>query len=326
MKKIIIIAIILLTFSNIKAQDGQLSYIYASPLSINPAYTGYTSGAKWRAMTTMRKQWSSFLYKGISNYAFSFDAPFTDQNIALGVLFNGNSASNGAINSISGALSFSYSTLLQYHSKTKLAFGLQAGFDQKSFDPTQLTFDNQYVPGIGFNPNLDNREHFSKTSKMYPDFSFGTLLYTQKTRKKYFYPWVGIAAYHLTEPNEAFYSSGESKLPRKYILTLGAKILSSDIFSISPQILAVRQANIMQVNAGGTILLDFNQTTALSFGAFYRTSDAAIAMLGLDYEKFSLQFVYDFTTSSLSSVTQNFGGYEITLKYEMKTEKRYRPY
>jgi len=323
MKKIICIVIILLAFESLKAQDGQLSYIYASPLSINPANTGITEGAKWRAMTTIRKQWTSFLDKGITNYSLSFDAPFHSKKVALGGLIYSNSAASGAVKSISACVSFAYSTYLSHDAKTKLAFGLQAGFNQKSFDPTKLTFDNQYVPGVGFDQTLDSREHFSRTSTMYPDFNFGTLFYKEVNATQKFFPWVGISVFHLTQPNESFYTSGDSKLPRKYIASMGARIRTSENFSIAPHILMVTQAGVLQFNAGGTFLLDFNKFTTLSFGMYVRNNDAGIAMIGLEYDKFALQFVYDINTSTLSPVTRNFGGYEVTLKYLMKSEKKF---
>ena len=312
----------MLAFTNIYAQDGQLSYVYASPLAINPASTGNIAEGKWRVISSFRKQWSSFIDKGIVNYALFFDAPFNSKKVALGALFYNNSASNGAVKSISAAISFAYNTYIDYLTKTKLAFGIQAGFGQKSFDPDKLTFDNQYVPGFGFDPSMDSREHFSHTSVMYPDFSFGTLVFTEERRNKKFFPWIGFSAFHLTEPNESFYASNISLLPRKYIISTGSIIRSSKTFSFEPHILMINQASVFQFNAGCTFNVDFNKFTTLMFGAYFRSNDAGIAMLGINYDRYTLQFVYDINTSLLNPVTNGFGGYEVTLKYVMTSRAR----
>jgi type IX secretion system PorP/SprF family membrane protein len=324
MKKIFLSAMFVFIVLALKAQDGQLSYVYASPLAVNPASTGSITEGKLRVVTSFRKQWSGFIDKGIVNYSFSIDAPFKSKKAALGAIFFNNSATGGAVKNISAALSFGYNTYVDRSAKIKLAFGLQAGFGQKSFDPSKLTFDNQYVPGVGFDPALDSREEFSHTTVTYPDFSFGTLLYYEVKSMRKVFPWVGVAAYHLTEPNESFYKSVNSKLPRKYILSAGAVIRSSETFAFIPHVMMVNQAGVTQLNIGSTFNMDFNKFTSLIFGAYYRTKDAGIVMLGIDYDKFTLQMVYDINTSTLSPVTRGFGGYEVTLKYQMMNERRYK--
>lgn len=325
MKKIIYLGVMMLAFTGIYAQDGQLSYVYASPLAINPASTGNIAEGKWRVMSSFRKQWSSFIDKGIVNYTLSFDAPFNSERVALGALFYNNSASDGAVKNISAAISFAYNIYINYSAKTKLVFGIQAGFGQKSFEPDKLTFDNQYVPGFGFDPSMDSKEHFSHTSVMYPDFSFGTLIFKEERGSKKFFPWIGFSAFHLTEPNESF-SSEPSRLPRKYIISTGSIIKSSEKFSFEPHILMINQASVFQFNAGCTFNVDLNKVTTLMFGAYFRSEDAGIAMLGIDYNRYTLQFVYDINTSSLNPVTRGFGGYEVTLKYVMTSKARAAKY
>lgn len=308
----------------LQAQDGQLSYAYASPLAINPASTGSITNGKMRVMTSFRKQWPGFIEKGITNYSLSLDVPFKSKKVAIGAIFYNNSAAGGAVKNISAAASFAYNTYLDKSARVKLAFGLQAGFGQKSFDPSKLTFDNQYVPGVGFDALLDNREKFSQTTVLYPDFSFGTLLFYDVKQMRKVFPWFGASVYHLTEPNESFYKSVSSKLSRKYILSTGAIIRTSESFSIIPHILLVNQASVTQLNIGSTFNVDFNKYTTLIFGGYARTKDAGIVMLGIDYDKYTLQFVYDINVSSLSPVTRGFGGYELTLKYVMTNERRYK--
>lgn len=324
MRKIFLTILIIIAGLCLHAQDGQLSYVYASPLAVNPAYTGNITEGKMRIVTSFRKQWSGFIDKGIVNYSFSLDAPLKSKQAALGVLLYNNSATGGAMKNLSAAISFGYNTYLDRSAKVKLAFGLQAGICQKSFDPLQLTFDNQYVPGVGFDPTLDSKEKFASTSLLFPDFGFGTLLYSDVKSMRKVFPWLGLSAFHLTEPNESFYASITSRLPRKYIISTGAVIRSSETFSMIPHVMMVNQAGVTQFNVGSTFNADFNKYTTLIFGAYFRTKDAGIVMIGIDYDKFTLQFVYDINTSTLSPVTRGFGGYEVTLKYQMMNERRYK--
>ncbi len=308
-KYVFIIAFVFFGILITKAQDAQLSMFTSSPLSINPAETGAFDG-KMRLIGNYRGQWGGFLDKNIATSSFSFDMPVPSKKIGVGLFVANNSATKGAINDLTCMLSVGYSTKIS--DNQNIAFGLQAGIKQKSFKPEELTFDNQYIDGIGFSDSEPNGESFSTTSVTYPDFNFGAKWWM--TSLKDIKPWAGIAFYHITKPDESF-GSEQSKLPSKLILNAGAEITTADDISVVPMILLLSQGKSTQFSIGGSFNYEQNRETTLIAGMYYRSSDALVPMAGIEYKEFALFFDYEINVSSLKEASKNNGGFEITLRY-----------
>ena len=69
-RKIIIVFILILINSFLNAQDIHFSQYYASPMTVNPAYTGMFNGT-YRVGANYRNQWASVSvpYKTFAAYA-----------------------------------------------------------------------------------------------------------------------------------------------------------------------------------------------------------------------------------------------------------------
>src|SRR5204863_3995983 len=88
-------ACILLTFLStsffVKAQDPHFSQFFASPLTLNPAFTGKFSGS-WRLAANHRDQWAS-IPKAYVTTSASFDMPIlkskVPENDILGIVLRG---------------------------------------------------------------------------------------------------------------------------------------------------------------------------------------------------------------------------------------------
>ncbi len=323
-RNIFIVLFSVVFFSNLNAQDAQISMFTTSPLNINPATTGFFQGECMRAHINYRNQWASVLNKGISTYGFSFDKPEKKLNLGWGLAFSNTTAGKGALKDMNIMASFSYNLKLSRKGGNNLAFGLQAGIKQKSFNQSELFFGNQYENAtVGFNPNKSNGELFTSQSKIYPDFNFGAMYYVKDQWKK-FQPWLGISVFHLLSPKESFTSvstGNEARLPRKFIGYVGAKIKTSKTTTLQPIILLQSQGNVMQEQFGA--ILEFlspkdQNSIGFQLGAFYRTQDAVVAMIGLGFSSFLLTFDYEINTSSLHKASNYMGGPEISLKYLKK--------
>jgi hypothetical protein len=56
-------------------------------------------------------------------------------------------------------------------------------------------------------------------------------------------------------------------------------------------------------------------SSAVSFGLYYRLKDAIIPMVQFEYQSFALGISYDYNTSKLSAGTNGNGGFEISLRF-----------
>src|SRR5687767_12885245 len=73
---------------NCLAQDIHFSQYYASPLSLNPAYTGDYKG-DWRLMNSYRHQWRSTFNTPYTTNAFGYDRQFYlfNENLSGGLIW-----------------------------------------------------------------------------------------------------------------------------------------------------------------------------------------------------------------------------------------------
>jgi|AntAceMinimDraft_17_1070374.scaffolds.fasta_scaffold25864_2 type IX secretion system PorP/SprF family membrane protein len=322
MKNFYLIIIFIFIWVISYAQDAQLSIFTTSPLAINPATTGGFQNDNWRLYADYKSQWK-FLNQGISNNDFSFDMPVFRRKVGLGCLISNSIASNGGISTLSFVSSFGYSIRLTRRVKQYLSFGLQAGIRQVNFNPDKLFFANQYIPGVGFDPNQNNGENFTKTSTIYPDFNFGIMWYI-KDKGTNFKPWAGASVYHITEPNESFHKSMESNLARKYIIYSGVEIIMSDYFNVSPMLLLLSQYDFTRFSAGGYLSFSQSDQTTFYLGAYYRNDGAIVSMVGLDlFQGFTISFDYETNISYLKNVNNGNGDFAISLRYINILKRRY---
>ena len=95
-----LVAALALTFNSVQAQDIHFTQFTASPLIVNPAFTGAFSG-QWRAAAIYRDQWRS-VTSPFKTYAVSVDAPIIndlshDDNLAAGLQLYNDRAGDGNV-------------------------------------------------------------------------------------------------------------------------------------------------------------------------------------------------------------------------------------
>jgi type IX secretion system PorP/SprF family membrane protein len=134
--------------------------------------------------------------------------------------------------------------------------------------------------------------------------------------------------HHLTEPNLAFYSQYENKLPMKITGHLGTNInlegksmFFDPRFFISPNILYQQQGMFHQVNVGVYIT-----RKPIVIGAWYRhnfeNTDAVMVLAGINYGGLKIGYSYDIT---LSEIRTNTGGaHEISVTWQFNYKERLR--
>ncbi|MCC7051020.1 MAG: type IX secretion system membrane protein PorP/SprF [Bacteroidia bacterium] len=285
--------------NSVKAQDPIFTQFYANPLYLNPAFAGSVRCPRF--VLNYRNQWPN-LYKTYITYAASYDQHIEALSGGIGLMVYNDRAGNNVINST--AISGIYSYQLNVTRNLTIRAGLQATYMQKALDGSKLTFGDMIDQRNGFIFSTAETDAKSNITKSYPDFSAGLLAYS----KKYF---VGIAAHHLTQPNEGFISG--SKLPTKITAHAGVVIPVGDRnseTSISPNILFQKQQNFQQLNIG----LYANKGPIVG-GIWYRNQDAFIVTIGIQQSLFKIGYSYDATISKLANATA--GAHEVSTSFQL---------
>lgn len=321
----IILFVLLISSLGSQAQDPEFTQFYASPLYLNPAFAG--SARCPRVAVNYRNQWPA-LSKTYITYAASYDQHIDALSGGLGLVIMNDKAGEGTVSTTNiGAI---YSYQLNLSRTFSIKAGLQATYVQKKVDWDKLTFGDMIDPRYGF--VYQTQEVRPNETKSFADFAAGILLFSSKI-------YGGVAVHHLTQPDEAFIVQGGSQLPMKITGHVGAMLPVGGSSNyrykqdrdegtfISPNILYVQQGAFNQINLGIYVL-----HSPIVGGLWYRgsfnaydafvSSDAFIALIGIQRGIFKFGYSYDITISKLSNATAGSHELSLGLQFGCKPKKK----
>ena len=311
--------LLLLSFGveTVVAQDPNFTQYFSSPLTINPANTGFFGGNQ-RVIANYRRQWwgagepfttatVSFDMKGASWTSNEFDT------WALGVSALTDKSAGGLLKSNYAGLSLAYHKALDENGYSTLGVGFQASYVTRKVDLTNISFNNQFTSG-GFDLNLPTGESYLAGSVNHMDVGTG-LLYKYNDETTAYY--LGAGYLHVTQPKESILNATDNKVPARLTLAAGASLSIGYDSKLFLSGLYQKQANASSYSAGGTFNFGLPVATAdmsLYLGGWY--SNASISpYLGMQYNTFQLGLTYDVVTSGLKAANPKNGSFELSLIY-----------
>ncbi|MFO8129230.1 MAG: type IX secretion system membrane protein PorP/SprF [Bacteroidales bacterium] len=301
--------------------DAHFSQFYGAPIYLNPALAG--SNICPRINFSYRNQWPA-MNKSFITYSASYDQHIEKLSGGIGLNVIADRAGDGLLNT--NMINAMYAFRLRVGTHIFMNMALQGSYIQTTLDWNNLQFGEQIDPNSGFDPSIGIQETPPDNNSIgFPDFSAGLSI----SYKGSIYG--GVAVHHLTEPDNSFYSGGDSKLYMKMTAHGGAMIdlegkdpYDDDFgsFSISPNFMYQQQFNFHQLNVG-------MYATKLPFilGVWFRHNfenvDAITPMAGFEYRSLKIGYSYDITLSQLKSVSG--GAHEVSLAWHFNCiEKRRR--
>lgn len=302
---------------SLPAQDIHFSQYYASPLSLNPALTGYFDG-DWRIMDSYRSQWRSIAAPFVTN-ALGYDQQY---------YYHNNHFSYGAmlVSDRSGEIHLTVNKFYAtgaFHKNINihdLSAGFQLGYVDKRISLNDLSLPEQFNIGTGaFDNSQPRSEVFPDENISYPDINIGGLWSVKLNR---FQPVVGLGLFHITRPKESFYEKN-FKLPTRKIMHFSGKWDVSRKVSLVPHSLMITTTKVSDMVLGTNIeyrLKQDSKDTSIFAGVSYRdgfkrNSDAVIAVVGVKYRNYYAAFSYDINISELIEATNRRGAFEIVFIY-----------
>ena len=168
---------IILGFSqNLFAQDAHLSQFYNASLFYNPATTGQQI-ENIRISYHHRQQWASVTNPYITN-SFSLDKAIKGWGIGFTWINNHAGETSVRNNNILGSMAYK----INVDAFSSITAGVQFGVYQRSINNGQLTFNNQYIPNIGFDPSQPSNENLITESVSSTDVNLGLLWHTKRDK------------------------------------------------------------------------------------------------------------------------------------------------
>jgi type IX secretion system PorP/SprF family membrane protein len=306
--------------------DPHFSQYYIQPMSMNPAFTGAIDG-DYRVSGIWRSQYGNTLVtKGLSA------EKTTNKNASFGFNLVNQGSNDGAYSFTNGYLTMAYSGVrFGKNSDHYLVMAMQIGFISRKFDITKMQFGSQWVSGVGFDPSNNSNEVFLHPQTTSFDAAAGIAYYDAAPNQTVSF-FGGIAAYHITQPTNPYLQSGqETKLDIRYSIQAGARIIASDVLSIVPSAIYMKQGDAQEKMAGVYFQAYANENTDVMFGAYYRLNDAVAPFAGIYYKGLTVGVSYDVDASQKSSAGSKGNSLEISISYvgrnksNMSTSRFYCP-
>jgi len=315
-KRIIIFFLFLyiLSTSSVVAQvDPHFSQFYAYPLWLNPGMTGVMDG-DYRITGIYRNQWSDIMTP-FNTAGFSADFT-TGKNLNIGANFMNQTAGDAGYKYLNAYATIAYSGVrFGQDNNQQITIGIQAGLLSRRFDPAKFQFGDQWNPITGYNPGATTADVITQTSSSVLDVGTGLSYFDGSPDKKTNF-FGGIAAFHLTKPQDPFVSSSVKKfLPVRYVFHAGARINLSESVSMTPNLLFMQQGTAREKMIGLFGQFRANDYTDLLLGANYRVGDAISPYVGVAFQNFVVGANYDVNISDLGKAVPGTNSLEISLTY-----------
>ena len=302
-----------------RAQDLHFSQFFNSPLTTNPANTGFIPDGDYRLGINYRDQWSSVMaipYKTMSAFGDVqlMKDRFENGWIGAGGVIVRDVAGSGNLTSTKIYGSIAYHQLLGYSSL--LSLGYNIGWANKQINVANLKFPDQF-DGKFFDNKLPTSVSLDRNNISYLDMQVGM-------NYAYFpspniYVNTGFSVHHVNRPRESFFESDitgvDNRVPMRYIGFLNGSFKLNDRVIINPNIYYTRQSSASELVGGinAHYNLSGDGEYLLIAGAYYRHKEAVIPMIGLGYKDYTFSFTYDATISSLSTYNASRGAFEFAL-------------
>jgi len=321
MRKLIILTGVLLFSFLLQAQDPHFSQFFASPLTLNPAFTGKFDG-QFRLAANHRDQWPS-IPKAYVTTTGSVDFGILKTKVpegdVFGIGFSGLSdqSADAALKLNYGSVSMSYHKALDENGYNTIGAGFQATYSSAILDFTKLTFEDQLTQNGFTGVTLENLNNGSNQN--FVDVNAG-LLYSGSTDGiNNFY--LGASVYHINRPNLSFIDKVWNLSPRMTIHG-GGSFPVSEILSVNASAIHQIQNKASETLVGAALSANLNADTdnpsSVYIGSWIRFKDAIIPYVGIEIGGLRIGASYDINTSGLKAATLSRGGSEFSIIYIKK--------
>lgn len=297
-------------------QDLHFSQFSRNPTNLNPAMAGAFRGDV-RATGMVRSQWQAVPVPYFTTTLLG-DAKVRDFGTGIlgaGLQLDYDRAGDGELSWLRVGTAVAYTQ--QLTDRVFLSGGAQATYAQRRFDPTGLTFAEQFNGDV-FEPGRLG-ESFAVTQAGTVSLSGGLNLHVQvpRTRTKLDF---GAAGFHVNRPDFSFQTVGATVAwqPRLNGYALGVYEMQPQLDLVG-QALYQRQISYQELLVGGGLRYHLrtapDQELSVQLTVSHRLQDALIPAVEVRYRMFTGGVSYDFNVSEFAVATGGRGGPELFFQY-----------
>lgn len=314
----------------LNGQEVQFSQYYAASLYLNPGFNGIYNDMSVH-MNHKRQLQTGEIVDELTQVSFIFPIKpkgSLEQSIGgAGIMaFNEKSGFQGIYERSSAFVNYAHNLKFGLLSSYLISIGVQAGYEIRRLNFSNLTWGSQYNPFFGFDNTLPIPVTEFDGQKQNFILNAGVMYYYNPERNYLLYKYsgfVGISATNINRPNTSFTTGEESTDPILLKYNGGIEFKFNKLF-ITPSLLLFHIATNYQFNAGLNMawVPEADRFRAegmqLLFGIWYRYRDSFIYMGGVRLGQLTVRASYDmnsklFIPDRPVGVTQN--SMEISIQY-----------
>jgi type IX secretion system PorP/SprF family membrane protein len=265
-----------------------------------------------------RSQWSNIM-EGFTTMGATVEGKY--KQLGLGFQLHQNHAGAASLKTTGLMLTGSYHKPLAQDGSLSLGLGL--GKLQKQINPTLLTFDNQYVDGVGYDAALSNQETFERTKASFADFAAGLLWQGNWGSANSVKSSIGMSLSHIHLPNESLLGD-VSELPMRTTVHGSLDMKFAGHFMLTPHFLFQKQGAQRELLMGMRLNGTFDKNSDFNVGMAYRWQDAVLLQVGMDIGNKSIWASYESSVSPLEVAVGSRGTMELGLylRFNQKQKKQ----
>ncbi|MBL3657479.1 PorP/SprF family type IX secretion system membrane protein [Fulvivirga sediminis] len=291
------IIILVLLFSEVRAQYFQFSQFDFTPDRVNPALI--SSSNDITASVIYRRQDISETMSIKSANAF-ISYPFLNNRnkrwSALGISFLDDRTGVTNIYKVN-EVGLTYALSLPISRQDELSLGVKGIYQSRRFSLDGLYTGSQFVPDRGFLPGMDNGETLDGLRQNLYTFSIG-MGWRHLDRKGVQQSYLGLSFFDFNRPEQSFYGS-DDQLPTSFVLAGNFLIYQQGALSVYPEATYTASASKSVVNLGAVSKYDMgvNGSWEAEVNVITKYSSGGYAIAGLQVDKgdFKIGFSYDFS-------------------------------
>ena len=302
-----------------RTQDIHYSQMWATPLYVNPAFTG-NHECDFRAAANYRQQAASFTIP-FTTYTAWGDTRIYPEFLrrkgwfGLGAHLYYDNAGNGDLQKVQGMIFAAYSQGFNSDNSLYGSLGVGIGVTNRSIDKNALIYGDQWSnTDLAFDLTQISGDitNIQYTSIFYPDFNLGLSLH-HLVNERWMYE-VGGSISHINKPEESFFgqSAENNKVERKLIGHITVQHILSENLLIKPEVYFIGHEGVEQTLLGANLVADIVELK-LYGGLWYRFGRDIIPALGIEYNKLAIMFTYDINVSKQHVASNYKGGFEFSL-------------
>lgn len=321
--------IVLFCCSSLFAQDPYFSQYFSSPLTFNPAFTGFIDGSH-RLAVNFRNQWAN-IGDPYQTGTVSFDTRIMRNQIGandkwgLGVHALYDQAAGGVFKNSYIAVSTGFNKGLDAEGHQSIGIGVQAVYARNVVDFSKISFANQFT-SRGFNLSIPSGETINNRSIGYTDVNAGILYnYSDEAGNGFNF---GASVFHLLSPSLNFFSGQNGRLSKRFSLHGSGLLQVNERDQLFVSTNLMQQARSTQTVFGMAYGWGVGDTDYhLYTGAWLRVNDAIYPYIGLRTPQYQLGISYDITNSDLKKAAGFSGSSELSFIYyfDLKDKRRIIP-